>query len=64
MEPTAELWEQLTELTCHEKDPEKRLAIVREIDRLLEERENDPKTRRKKRSDPTESSKMPPSAAT
>ena len=41
MEPTPELWEQLTKLTCHEKDPEKRLAIVREIDRLLEEREND-----------------------
>jgi hypothetical protein len=64
VEPNPELWEQLTELTCHEKDPAKRLAIVREIDRLLEERENDPKTERKKRSDPTQSSKMPPSAAT
>jgi hypothetical protein len=64
VEPTAELWEQLTELTCHEKDPEKRLAIVREIDRLLEERENDATTKRKKQSDPTQSSMVPPSSAT
>ena len=64
MEPNREIWEWLTELTGHEKDPAKRLAIVREIDRLLEERENDPKTRRKKPSDPTQSSKMHPSAAT
>jgi len=43
VEPNREIWEWLTELTGHEKDPAKRLAIVREIDRLLEERENDPK---------------------
>ncbi len=61
MEPNPELWEQLTELTCHEKDPEKRLAIVREIDRLLEERENDPKPKHEKRSEPTGSSGVPSS---
>jgi hypothetical protein len=43
VEPNPELWEQLAVLTCPEKDPEKRLAIVREIDRLLEERESDAK---------------------
>jgi len=34
-----EAWMQLCELAAHEQDPEKLLALVKEINRLLEEKE-------------------------
>ena len=37
---TKEHWTQLCELAAAEKDPEKLLALVKEINRMLEEKEN------------------------
>jgi hypothetical protein len=35
-----ELWEELAELASHEEDPEKLMALVAEINRLLDNKDN------------------------
>ena len=40
MEDKFEIWMQLAELAAHEKDPEKLAELVKEINRLLEEKQD------------------------
>jgi|HubBroStandDraft_4_1064222.scaffolds.fasta_scaffold44007_2 ElaB/YqjD/DUF883 family membrane-anchored ribosome-binding protein len=35
-----ELWEELAELASHEEDPDKLMALVAEINRLLDDKDN------------------------
>ena len=44
-EGEAELWTELAEQASHEQDPEKLMALVAEINRLLEAKDNQAKDR-------------------
>ena len=47
---TKELWEQFCEQAAVEQDPEKLIQLVKEINRMLEERETSLKRREEKKS--------------